>query len=68
MSCGTRNITYLDPKSMHNDGLSGYFRWPWAIVLHTVGVQVPSAASLISEICSAVGGPSPSQVLAKVVV
>ena len=31
---------YLDPHSMENDGLLGYFWRLWAIVLHTFGVQV----------------------------
>ena len=29
---------YLDPKSMQNNGLYGYFGWFRAIILHTFGV------------------------------
>ena len=32
------------PKSMENNGLLGYFWWFWAILLHTLGVQVVPGA------------------------
>ena len=31
---------YLHPQSMRNNGILGYFWWSWAIILHTLGVQV----------------------------
>ena len=36
------NRKYLDPKSMQDDGLLGWFSKFWAILLHTFGVQVQS--------------------------
>ena len=31
---------FLDSQSMQNKGLLGYFGWLWAIILHSLGVQV----------------------------
>ena len=35
-----RYISAWTPKSKKNNGLLGYFWWLWAIILHTLGVQV----------------------------
>ena len=40
---GASRIThchYLDPKSIQNNSLFGNLKWYWAIILHTLGVQV----------------------------
>ena len=42
------SANYLDPRSMSNNGLLGYFERLWAIVLHTIGVQVMSIVILSS--------------------
>ena len=36
----TESLDYLNPKSMENNGLYGYYYGFRAIILHTFGVQV----------------------------
>ena len=38
--------THLDPRCMQTHGFVGYVWWFWAILLHTLGVQVEPPTTL----------------------